>query len=112
MGWRLARSPELPKPVIELAPLLPDANWFMRGERVVSDAAWRAAHDALDATDGQSWAGATRSTMVNLTLGAAHDRALGLDRSVCLREVIAHVHNFDGNWDERDLADYITERFA
>lgn len=53
-----------------------------------------------------------------VVLRAAHDEALGLDRSVCLREVVAYVRSLAGSsYPEKrgklhDVADDIECRFA
>lgn len=38
-----------------------------------------------------------------IVLEAAHNPALGLDRSVCLRDVVAYLQRFEGGFYARDV---------
>lgn len=79
-----------------------------------SDKARKAAVDAYDHN---------LSHPVTTALKAAHDSALGLDRSVCLRDVVEALRTYEGeeiagapfpqtNYDQEIVADFIEREFG
>jgi hypothetical protein len=60
----------------------------------------------------QDFAGMIPLGTLALTFEATHDPALGLDRSVCLRDVVERVRREEGAMGYHDTADFIEREFG
>lgn len=79
-----------------------------------SEKATDAASDALSAHETSGWYAGIYSSVDRLAddaLAAAHNPSLGLDRSVCIRDVVEFLRGRD-TLDARHFADVLAREFA